>query len=47
MTDLKQFAILEAVLKNPGIYLREIQRHIETISGMMVTESAVCHFLLQ
>jgi len=47
MTDLEQFAILEAVLKNPGIYLREIQRHVETISGMMVSESAICRFLQQ
>ena len=45
MTDLEQFAILEAVLKNPGIYLREIQRHAETIFGMMVSESAICRFL--
>jgi len=44
--DLEQFAILEAVLKNPGIYLREIQRHVETISGM-VSESAICRFLQQ
>jgi len=45
MTDLEQFAILEAVLKNPGIYLREIHRHVETISGMMVSKSAICRFL--
>jgi len=47
MTDLEQFAILKAVLKNPGIYLHEIQRHVETISGMMVSESAICCFLQQ
>ena len=47
MTDLEQFAILEAVLKNPGIYLCEIQRHVETIAGMMVSESAICRFLQQ
>jgi len=47
MTDLEQFAILEAVLKNPGIYLCEIQRHVETISGMMVSESAIFRFLQQ
>ena len=47
MTDLEQFDMLEAVLKNPGIYLCEIQRHVETISGMMVSESAICRFLQQ
>ena len=33
--------------ENPGIYLRDIQRHVETISGVMVSESAICRFLQQ
>ena len=32
LTDTEQFAIFECVLNNPGIYLREIQQHLESVT---------------
>ena len=45
LTDYEEFAILEAVVENPSIYLKEICRHVCNVTGTVITESAVCRFL--
>lgn len=46
LTDLEQFTILECVLRNPSVYLREIQRYVENVIGTeTVNEFAICRFL--
>ena len=43
-TDV-QFSIAHAVLKRPGIYLRELQREVADEHGEEVSQSAICRFL--
>ena len=45
LSELEMFTIIEYVIDNPAAYLREIQHHIETTTGTIVTESAICRFL--
>ncbi len=45
LTDFEEFAILEVVVEKPSIYLREICKHINSLTGSVITESAVCRFL--
>ena len=46
LSDIEQFAILECVLQNPAVYLREIQRYVGNVTGTeTVSESAICRFL--
>ncbi len=42
--DREQFVIIKSVLQNPAVYL---QRQVEDLTGISVTESAICRFLQQ
>ena len=39
------FLILQVVLDHPGVYLREIQAHIEYLTGTRVSASTICKAL--
>ena len=39
------FVILQVVLERPGVYLREIQSHVEYLTGTRVSTSTVCQSL--
>lgn len=45
LTDMEQFALIEAVVDSPALYLRELCQHIQELTGTVVSESAVCRFL--
>lgn len=45
LSDFEMFAILEIVLENPSIYLKEICKHISDNFGTVIAESTVCRFL--
>lgn len=45
LTDIDKLIILELVIDQPGIYLREIQREIEEQTGTEADESTICRFL--
>ena len=39
------FVILQLVLDHPGVYLREIQAHVEYLTGTRVSASTICKAL--
>ena len=43
--DHEQLIIIESVIENPSIYLREIKRKVEDITSKVVSESAICRYL--
>ena len=45
LSNYEEFAILEAVVESPSMYLKEICRHVNDVTGTVITESAVCRFL--
>ena len=45
LSEVEEYAILEAVVETPSIYLKEICMKIQSITGTVVAESTVCRFL--
>ena len=45
LTNDQMFAIIECVLENPDIYLKEISKHLLGTTGSTVSESSICRFL--
>ena len=45
LSDYEEFAILEALVERPSMYLKEVCRHVYDTTGTVITESAVCRFL--
>ena len=45
LTDFDQFTIIESVLDNPAVYLKEIRQNIQETSGIVVAESTICRYL--
>lgn len=45
LSDYEEFAILEALVERPFMYLKEVCRHVYDATGTVITESAVCRFL--
>ena len=45
LSDHEEFAILEALVERPSMYLKEVCTHVFHVTGTIITESAVCRFL--
>ena len=45
MNESILFVILQVVLDHPGVYLREIQAHIEYVTGTRIAASTICKAL--
>ena len=44
-SDYDKLVILETVIDQPGVFLRELQSKLESITGTQVDVSTICRFL--
>ena len=47
LTDVIKLYILQLVLDNPGIYLRELQAQVSQVTGLEISLGTLCNFLHQ
>ena len=45
LTDFWPVPIIESILNNPAVYLKEIQQNFRETSGTAVAESTICRYL--
>ena len=45
MTDTVKLLILNLIVDNPGIYLREVQDELYSLAGIDISITSICNFL--
>ena len=45
LTDTVKLLVLQLILEKPGMYLREVQKEVYTVTGVDVSATSLCNFL--